>query len=94
MNLEEDKLLTIQLVYYCSLKEERESYFFLEMSTLQATNHFPPDLKLSKIDIFADTKDNEYLQDKDTDKLTSITNFNNFFSGTYRIPHSKLRNRI
>jgi hypothetical protein len=77
--LDEDNYLTIQLLSYDRPTELTERFYFLEMSTLQATTLLPPDKQIVTSKIFAYTDDNNYL-DEDTSKgFKSIGDFNAFF---------------
>ena len=58
---EEYNDLTIQLLSYDRPAELTERYYFLEMSTLQATQLLPPDKKIVAADIAAYSSDNIQL---------------------------------
>src|SRR5688572_30569103 len=73
--LEQDEYLTIQLLSYQRSSELTEEYYFLEMSTLQATTLLPQGLKIITSEIVAYTDDNKYLDRK----FDSIGEFNDFF---------------
>jgi hypothetical protein len=73
--LEEDEYLRIQLLSYHKSGGETEGYYFLEMSTLQATTLLPPGLKIKTSEIVAYADENTYLDRK----FDSIGEFNEFF---------------
>ena len=71
--------LRIQLLSYDKPTEGTERYYFIEMSTLQATTLIDENRKIIFSELYAYTDNNEYL-DKETTR-TFITNkdFNSFF---------------
>ena len=73
--LEEDEYLRIQLLSYHKSSGQTEGYYFLEMSTLQATTLLPQGLKITTSEIVAYTDENKYLDRK----FDSIGEFNEFF---------------
>jgi hypothetical protein len=73
--LEEDEYLRIQLLSYHKSSGQTEGYYFLEMSTLQATTLLPRGLKIITSEIVANTDENKYLDRK----FESIGEFNDFF---------------
>lgn len=75
--VEEDEYLRVQLLSYCKPSEQTERYYFLEMSTLQATTLLPQGLKIITADIVSYTDENKYLDRK----FDSIEEFNDFFIG-------------
>lgn len=75
MTLEEDEYLTIQLLSYHKSSGLTEGYYFLEMSTLQATTLLPKGQKITTSEVVAYDNENKYL-DK---KFDSIGDFNDFF---------------
>ncbi len=74
--LEEDEYLRIQLLSYHKSSGQTETYYFLEMSTLQATTQLPSGLKITTSKIVAYTDENKYL-DREFD---TIGDFNDFFA--------------
>jgi hypothetical protein len=73
--LEEDEYLRIQLLSYDKSSGQAERYYFLEMSTLQATTLLPHGLKINTSEIVAYTDENKYLDRK----FNTIGEFNDFF---------------
>jgi hypothetical protein len=70
---EENEYLTIQLLSYRKSNELTEEYYFLEMSTLQATILLPQRLKIITSDIVAYTDENKYLDRNLTPLENSMT---------------------
>lgn len=77
--LDEDNYLTIQLLSYDRPTELTERFYFLEMSTLQATTLLPHDKKIVSTKVFAYTDDNKYLDENSTESFKTIGDFNDFF---------------
>jgi len=78
--LEEDNYLTIQLLSYDRPTELTERFYFMAMSTLQATILLPADKKIVTSKIFAYTYNNNKYLDEDTTKgFENIGDFNAFF---------------
>ena len=77
--LKEDSILTIQLLSFDRPTEGSERFYFLEMSTLQATTLISNDRKINSITLFSYTPDNKYLNDQTIASLTTIAKFNTFF---------------
>jgi hypothetical protein len=77
--LEEDSHLTIQLLGFDRPEESAERYYFLEMSTLQATILLPPDRKIVVSEIVAYTNDGKFITDQPDIVFITISDFNNFF---------------
>ena len=75
-----DTNLTIQLLSFDRPSERSERFYFLEMSTLQATTLLPPDIKVSSCNIFAYTQDGKYLDVETVAAFKTISNLNVFFS--------------
>ena len=75
----EDNYLTIRLLSYDMLADQKESYYFLEMSTLQATTLLPADRKIKSCKVIAYTQDDKYLDEKTVSKFETIKDFNDFF---------------
>ncbi|MCH2231336.1 MAG: hypothetical protein MK105_13425 [Crocinitomicaceae bacterium] len=75
----DDKNLKIQLLSYNRPTADSEQYYFLEMSTLQATTLLPHDKKIISNKIFAYTDDDNYLDENTTDNFKNIGQFNDFF---------------
>jgi len=92
MTLQDDgKYLTINLFCFTRLSEARESYFFSEMSTLQATTLLPQARKIIAVKIVAYTPDNKYLEPP-TLNFKTIGEFNAFFTSnpTYYIANLEM----
>lgn len=70
-----DESLTIQLLSYDKSNGLTEGYYFLEMSTLQATTLLFQGLTIIASEIVAYTDDNKYLDRK----FKTIEEFNDFF---------------
>lgn len=77
--LEEDNYLRIQLLSYDKPTIHTERFYFLEMSTLQATTLLAPHIKILTSNILAYTDDNKYLDENTTKNLKCIGDFNDFF---------------
>lgn len=77
--LDDNNYLTIQLLNFDRPTGLTERYYFLEMSTLQATTLLPPDKKIVTSKIFAYTEDNKYLDENTTESFRTIGDFNDFF---------------
>ena len=76
---DEDNSLTIQLLIFDKPTKLTESFYFLEMSTLQATTLLPQNRKLVSSNIVA-YNINKYLEKEVTDNFKTIGDFNDFFS--------------
>jgi hypothetical protein len=79
LQLEEDKYLTIQLLSFDRPTEKGERFYFLEMSTLQATTLLNQDTKLVNARIVAYTSDNKFLDENFTANFKTVGDFNQFF---------------
>lgn len=77
--LKEDDFLTIQLLSYDRPTARTERFYFLEMSTLQATTLLPNDTKIVAIKITAYTNDKKYLDERISKNFKTIGDFNAFF---------------
>lgn len=77
--LEDYNHLIIQLLSFDRPTRVTERFYFLEMSTLQATTLFPPEKKIVSIEVFAHKDDNEYLDEHTTESFKTIGDFNDFF---------------
>jgi hypothetical protein len=75
----DEHFLTIQLLCFSRPAELTERFYFLEMSTLQATTLLPQDRKLLSAKILAYTKDGKYLDKQTADGFKTIGDFNNYF---------------
>jgi hypothetical protein len=75
----EDNFLTIQLLSFDRPTKLTESFYFLEMSTLQATTLLPQDKQLLSCKIVAYSKDKPYLDEEIVNGFKTIGDFNNFF---------------
>jgi hypothetical protein len=78
-HLDEDNYLTIQLLSYDNPTGLTERFYFLEMSTLQATTLLHKDKKVVTSKIVAYTDDNKYLDEHTTESFKTIGDFNDFF---------------
>ncbi len=78
-HLDEDNYLTIQLLSYDKPTELTERYYFLEMSTLQATTLIDQNRKIIFSELYAYTDDNEYLDKETTKTFKTIKDFNDYF---------------
>jgi len=79
IQLKEDGILVIQLLYYDKPTPSTERFSFLEMSTLQATNLLEGDRKINSINIFSYTPDNRNLDQQTTATFANVAEFNDFF---------------
>ena len=77
--LDEDNYLTIQLLSFDRPNGRTERFYFLEMSTLQATTLLPHDNKILSTKISAYTDNNKYLEEDTILNFKTIGNFNDFF---------------
>jgi hypothetical protein len=77
--LDEDNYLTIQLLSYDRPTGMTERFYFLEMSTLQATTLLPHEKKIISTNIVAYTDDNKYLDENTSESFKTIGDFNDFF---------------
>lgn len=76
--LDEDNYLTIQLLSYDRPSGLTERYYFLEMSTLQATTLLPHGKKIISNNILY-TDDKKYLDIHTANSFKTIGEFNDFF---------------
>jgi hypothetical protein len=76
---EEDDYLKIKLLSYDRPDELTERYYFLEMSTLQATTLLSRDKKILSCKIVAYTPDNRYLENEIVSSFKTVAHFNDFF---------------
>ncbi|KAA9340257.1 hypothetical protein [Adhaeribacter soli] len=79
MNLEEDEYLTIQLVHFGNSEEGKERYYFMEMSSLQATTLLEAEFEIEKIEIEAYDQQDNYLTDSQIIDFKKLAHFNDFF---------------
>jgi hypothetical protein len=77
--LDEDNYLTIQLLSYDRPTGLAERFYFLEMSTFQATTLLPHDKKIVSTKIVSYTDDNKNLDEHTTESFKTIGDFNDFF---------------
>ena len=75
----DDSNLKIQLLRFDRPTELTERYFFLEMSTLQATTLLPPNRKIVSLQIVACANDDKYLDEAIANAFHTIGDFNSFF---------------
>ncbi len=71
--------LRIQLLSFDKPTQETDRYYFLEMSTLQATTLIQDDRKIADIKITAYNDQNEYLNELKLKTIKTIADFNRFF---------------
>ena len=71
--------LRIQLLSFDKPTQETDRYYFLEMSTLQATTLIQDDRKIVNIKITAYNDQNEYLNKLKLKTIKTIADFNRFF---------------
>ena len=76
---DDNTFLRIQLLSYDCPTPQTERYYFLEMSTLQATAQLPPDKRIKDIKIVAYTENNKFLDDNTISTFRTIKDFNDFF---------------
>ncbi|WP_153799137.1 hypothetical protein [Foetidibacter luteolus] len=79
MPLDADSYLTIQLLSYDRPTAMTERFYFLEMSTLQATILLSQDKKIVSAKIVAYTNEKKYLDEIVTVSFETIGDFNDFF---------------
>jgi hypothetical protein len=79
IQLKEDGILVIQLLCYDKPTPSTDRFFFLEMSTLQATTLLEGDRKINSINIFSYTPDNRYLDQQTISTFATVAEFNDFF---------------
>jgi len=77
--LEEDNYLRIQLLSYHEPDNSKESYYFMEMSTLQATLLLPSEKKIIAYDISGDDGITNYFDFNNETSFKNIGDFNSFF---------------
>ena len=77
--LDDDDNLTIQLLSYHRPTEQTEDYYFLEMSTLQATTLLAPGEKIVTCKMFAYMPNNQHLEEHVTAGFKTVGDFNDFF---------------
>jgi hypothetical protein len=77
--LEEDDFLNIQLVSFDSPNAETERFYFLEMSTLQATTLIQKNRRIKNIEISAYTDEKEFIDELTSSSFNNIGDFNDFF---------------
>ncbi|PKV62391.1 hypothetical protein [Pontibacter ramchanderi] len=79
MNLEEDDYARIQLVSFDYPAAGKERYYFLEMSSLQATTLLEPALKIKRLEIVAYDSNDNYLSTAETNNFKTLSDFNTYF---------------
>src|SRR5947209_5064582 len=77
---EQDSNLTIQVVSFDRPTEFAERFYFLGMSTLQATTFLPPSIEVISYEIFAYTQDGKYFDAEKASTFRTIAHFNDFFT--------------
>jgi hypothetical protein len=77
--LDDDNYLRIKLISYDKPTELKDRFYFLEMSTLQATTLIPNTRKIISSKIVAYTDNNEFLDDIIIKSFKTIGDFNKFF---------------
>ena len=71
--------LRIQLLSFDKPTQRADRYYFLEMSTLQATTLIQDDREIVDIKITAYNDQNDYLKDLTLKSFKTIADFNRFF---------------
>ena len=79
-HLDENNYLTIQLLSYDRPTGLTERFYFLEMSTLQATTLLTQDKKITSRKVVAHNDDNNYLDENTIESFKTIGDFNYFFT--------------
>ncbi len=79
MRLTDDQSLTIQLLSFDRPDTLTERFYFLEMSTLQATTLVNPESRIIRAEICAYTKENVFISQNDIEGFKTIADFNHFF---------------
>jgi hypothetical protein len=77
--LEEDEYLKIHLLSFDKPSVLTERFYFLEMSTLQATTLMKQDCEIVSAEIEAYTDKNKYLSESDIASFKTVKGFNSFF---------------
>ena len=79
-NLEGDSYLQIQLVRY-DKRNNKNNFYFMELSTLQALRHFPYELEIKEMKIASWNDNEKYVFAEDLEKLQikNIGDFINFY---------------
>ena len=77
--LDENHYMTIQLMSFDRPTGLTERFYFLEMSTLQATTLLNQDKKIDSTKVVAHTDDNKYLDENTIKSFKTIGDFNDFF---------------
>ena len=76
--IDDDEYLKIHLLSYDRPTADMERFYFLEMSTIQATTLIKRDTKITSQNISAWTDDQKYFSDEDR-RFNNIGEFNDFF---------------
>ncbi|MFT4762593.1 MAG: hypothetical protein ACI9LN_004579 [Saprospiraceae bacterium] len=71
--------LAIQLLSCYTPSPFVERFYFLEMSTLQATTIISPEREIIKLKFFGSNYDDIYIDQKIQETFKTINDFNNFF---------------
>lgn len=88
---ENENILTIQLIRYVISNDKTESYYFLEMSTLQVTTLLDKKTLIDYIEIYSYNSAGEYLSIETINSFKTIQKFNDFFlNHDYYISDCKL----
>lgn len=77
--IKEHKGLRIKLLSFNKPTQETEGFYFLEMSTLQATTLMQKDRKLIAIKVTAYNDQNDFLDELAITSFQTINDFNSFF---------------
>lgn len=77
--LQEDNYLRLQLLCYRLPEPGTEEYYFLEMSTLQATTLLPADAGIDSATLHGETPDRRYFDESSLPAFRTIEDFNGFF---------------
>lgn len=73
--------LRIQVLSYDRPTQESERFYFLEMSTLQATTQIPNSRAIMEIKVVAYNDQNKFLDIQTLESFKAIEDFNSFFQG-------------
>lgn len=77
--IKEHEGLRIQLLSYDKPTQETERFYFLEMTTLQATNLIEYERQIKNIKIVSYDSNDNYLDDHTIMSFNTISKFNSFF---------------
>ena len=77
--IKEHKDLRIQLLSYKKPTQETERFYFLEMSTLQATSLIQDIRRINNIKIVSYDNNDNYLDNNTIESFKTVNEFNSFF---------------